>query len=152
MDLGRYETALVRHMNGRYSGTVSAIEGGGICQHAGGTYSLDMVSRSPFRCVYEDLDASCDHAQHASIDVVEGHLAVADAPAIDASGPLRLDVTVGPDERDIPMANFHLYVSGAEVLRSHRNNAFHPDDGPPGFRVSVGGICALGIAEFAANE
>ena len=151
MDLGRYEAALVRHMNGRYSGTVSAIDGGGICEHAGGTYSLDMVSRSPFRCVYEDLDASCDHAQHAFIDVVEGQLAVAGAPAIDARGSLRLDVKVGADERDVAMARFELYVGGAQVLR-HHPGVFHPDDGPSGFWASVGGICNLAIAEFTAAE
>lgn len=151
MDLGRYEADLVRQMNGRYSGTLSAIDGGGICEHAGGTYSLGLVSRSPFRCVYEDLDASCDDAQHAFIDVVEGHLVVADAPAIDALGSLRLDVMVGADERDVAMARFELNVGGAQVLR-HYPGVFHPDDGPSGFWASVGGICELGIAEFVATE
>ena len=152
MDLGRYEAALVRQMNGRYSGTVSAIEGGGICEHAGGTYTLDLVSRSPFRCVYEDLDASCDYARHAYLDVLEGHLAAADAPAIDTQGWLHLDVRVGSGGRDVAMASIQLYDNGVTRLRSYPDGGFPPDDGPTEFVALVGGVCKLAIAEFTPTE
>ena len=91
-------------------------------------------------------------AQKAAIDVVEGHLAVADAPAIDARGSLLVHVGVGDDARDVAVATVNLRVNVVHEISSSPDGGFRPDDGPGGFEVHAGWACVLGIAAFAANE